>query len=173
LINNQLKSIDNKLYKQDENYMKKTIVLFTLSFLSLCANADAGFFLDGTVKYARTGIIQEAYPDIPLYQCKSYSGACESIAFGNYYNGIVFANYGRMKHELEKRKKNIISLRHVRKPSYKGFKLNVYDVVDVGQRNYVLIQVINNPKVKLMEKNSIIAKAIVNEFDLAYVRAGF
>jgi hypothetical protein len=78
-----------------------------------------------------------------------------------------------MKHEIEKRKKNIISFRHVRKPSYKGFKLDVYDVVDAGSRNYVLIQVIDKPKVKILEKNSVIAKAIVTEFDLAYFRAGF
>ena len=91
--------------------MEKILALL-LMFVSTTVFADVGLFFDGTARFARTGVIQASYPDVPLISCPSFK-SCERFVPNNAYIGVVYSDFSKMKAEVKKSVKGIYSVAYI------------------------------------------------------------
>ncbi len=140
--------------------LKCLLAIFILSTISFTALADAVLFFDGTVKYAKPGVIQSAFPTVPLYKCGSLK-TCWKVINSYPRVGIVFNDLQRMKEAVNPYRK-AITIQHIHRMNYGSFVLNVYDVVvTMSGVKMALVQVIIKNK---HATNVSVAQGIVNEF---------
>ena len=151
--------------------MKKLILVVFLSVIASNVFADVGLFFDDTARYGRTGIIQ-ANVNAPLYQCPTFA-SCEQIGLAHQRVAIFFSNFSAMKFEIQERLNRgvIASSRFVHTKKGKGFRIDVYDVVDIEGREFVLLGIkASNKKPKT---NKDISRKLVGEIYQAYNRSAY
>jgi hypothetical protein len=151
--------------------MKKILALL-LMIASTTVFADVGLFFDGTARFARTGVIQASFPDVPLISCPSFK-SCEQFLPGNMYIGVVYSDFKKMKTEVKKRERGIYSAAHIYNVHGNGFKIIVDGITDNDGRGYLLLGVKTARKKITYVQKIAIAQALTNEIELAYNRAGF
>jgi hypothetical protein len=148
--------------------MKKILFAFALLFSQL-ATADVGLFYDDTYRIARTGLIQQAFPENPVYRCRTYT-SCDRLILANFNIALAFSNFKKMKAEITRRKKAITFLQVVHVVSGPGYFIKVYDAGDVDGRGYTLFYI--KAKNKRPATNQAIALTLIDEITDAYARAG-
>lgn len=151
--------------------MKKIILALLLMMASATVFADVGLFFDGTDKYAKTGVIQNTFPEIPLYKCANFK-SCEQLLPGNSRIAVVYSDLKKMAELAAKLKNRVASSAFVHTTRGRGFKIVVMDIMDTEGRGYVLLQVHSFKKKTTSAQNQAIAQALVTEIDLSYARAG-
>jgi hypothetical protein len=150
----------------------KKLLFIALLLVSSVSFADAGFFVDGTKKYARSGEIYARFDWADFYTCPKYE-SCEAISAYHKYIGVVYSDTKKLKAYLKKISQSIESLQTLYKVNGKGFTVVVTDLTATDGTAVVFLGVMENKKVKYPSKTADIEHILANELEMAYNRAGF
>jgi len=151
--------------------MKKLAIL-VLMLLTNTVSADVGLFFDDTARFAKTGIIQAEFPDVPLYKCRTFTG-CDSKGISHARVGVFFSDFKKMEKEMRKRASVITDLKQVHTYRGNGFTLTVWDAVDIDGRGFLLVGIKTRAIGARANRdiNRMVAGALVEEIYNAYQRA--